>query len=100
MAEDRRPHQVCSRLLAPPSQAACVDTRAQRALDLGTECKAHGTQRAGRGCTPEGAVAQERLHFLYAVQHQGGIMLPSDMYSQPNAADPVLEERKIGRAHV
>jgi aminoglycoside phosphotransferase (APT) family kinase protein len=29
-------------------------------------------------------------------QHlQGGIMLPSDIYSQPNAADPVLDERTV-----
>src|SRR5712691_5571970 len=47
------------------------------------------------GGTPEGTVAKERVHCLYAVQHQGGIMLPSDMYSQPNAADPVLEERTV-----
>jgi len=35
------------------------------------------------------------MHFLDAVQHQGGIMLPSDIYSQPNAADPVLAERTV-----
>src|SRR6266571_7011740 len=50
---------------------------------------------APAGGTPEGAVAKERVHFLDAVQHQGGIMLPSDMYSQPNAADPVLAERTV-----
>jgi hygromycin-B 7''-O-kinase len=29
------------------------------------------------------------------MQHQGGIMLPRDIYGKPNAADPVLNERTV-----
>src|SRR6266446_1899554 len=39
-----------------------------------------------------------RLRLVYAWgarRGKGGIMLPSDTYSQPNAADPVLEERTV-----
>src|SRR5215831_10357733 len=55
----------------------------------------------GTGCTPESLVTvpwpqgDPVIKRLDTNIGQGGIMLPSDTYSQPHAADPVLAEQTV-----